>query len=173
MTLIYFKILHIIFMVSWFAGLFFLGRMLIYQNEAIETNDESIFNLTLKGAKRVWYIITLPSLILTTFFGLSLALNIGAFREGWMHLKLMFVLAFIFYNFYLNSLRIKLSKKAKTMKNWKMRLLNEVPFFFLVTIVFTVYMKNLFSGIWALLVVIMFASFISFLIYLKKRKNKI
>ena len=89
-----------------------------------------------------------------------------------MHLKLMFVLLFIFYNFYLNSLRIKFSKKEKTMKNWKLRLLNEVPFFFLVAIVFTVYMKDLFSGIWALLVVIMFACFVTFIMYIKKRKKK-
>ena len=172
MTLLYLKSLHVIFMVSWFAGLFFLGRMLIYHKQALEKNSLDSIELAQSGAKRVWFIITLPSLLITFGLGVTLAIKIGAFREGWMHLKFLLVVIFIIYNIYINKIRVRLINKQTTPKEWQLRLINEIPFFFLVAIIFTVYMKNLFSGIWALLVVILLAITISLaLVMAKKNKN--
>ncbi len=169
MTILYLKAFHIIFIVSLFAGLFFLGRMLIYLKEANETGPQPIIDLSISAAKRVWYIITLPSLIITLGIGLTIAYHIGAFREGWMHLKLLLVILLVCYTFYINKLRLRLSKNEPSPKSWQLRLINEVPFFFLVAIVFTVYMKNLFSGIWAILVMAMLAVIIILLMMLRKK----
>ena len=165
------KSLHIIFMVSWFAGLFFMGRVLIYQKEAFDNGKQDIFDLTKSAAFRVWYIITLPSMLLTIGFGLSLAWYLGAFREGWLHMKLLLVFSFAFYNLFLNKLRIKLADRSPVPKSWQLRLINEVPFLFLVGIIFTVYMKDFFSGLWALLVVILIAALISMIVYVKRKKS--
>jgi putative membrane protein len=173
MTFLYvLKSLHIISLISWFAGIFFLGRMLIYHKEALEENSADIIRLAQGGAKRVWYIITLPSMLLAFIFGTILAIQIGAFREGWMHLKFMLVLIFIAYNFYLNKLRLKLAEQKPTPKSWQLRLINEVPFLFLVAIVFTVYMKDLFSGIWAFLVVVLIAITVTLALIISKKRKK-
>ena len=171
MPLLYIKALHVIFMVSWFAGLFFLGRFFIYHKEAIEKNEQSIIDLSISACRRVWYIIVLPSLILTILFGSYLAYKIGAYREGWLHFKLMIVILFVFYNIYLAKLRKAFYQNKPTPKSWKLRLINEVPFFFLVTIIFTVYLKDLFSGLWALFVLIMIVFILSSSLYLFKKKS--
>tara|TARA_B100000427_G_scaffold229740_1_gene192962 strand:- start:1173 stop:1388 length:216 start_codon:yes stop_codon:yes gene_type:complete len=64
---------------------------------------------------------------------------------------------------------VRLINKQTTPKEWQLRLINEIPFFFLVAIIFTVYMKNLFSGIWALLVVILLAITISLTLVIAKK----
>ena len=157
MILLYLKPLHVIFMVSWFAALFFLGRMYIYHLEALQNNppDQSIITLCINAERRILYIILLPSIILTSLFGFALVYYTGAFKEGWLHFKLMLILAFFYYNFYLVKFRKKLLSLENLPPAWKMRLMNEVPFLFLVGISFTVYMKSTFSSLWAILVVIL------------------
>ena len=160
-------------MVSWFAGAFFLGRLLIYFKEATDKPSQDIVDLCTSGTRRVWFIIILPSMILTIIMGLWLAMKLGAFREGWLHIKLLMVIAYVYYTFYINRLRKKLINNEPTPSSWKLRLINEVPFFFLVGIVFTVYLKNLFSGLWAFLVVIIIAVLLTMVLLLgKKGKEK-
>ena len=172
MALLYFKSLHIIFITAWFAGLFFMGRMLIYQQEAIEKGSNDNFELTKLGAKRVWYIITLPSMILTYVFGLALAGHLAAFTQGWFHMKFTIVILFTIYNVYINRLRKRLIKKLSIPSGIKLRLLNEVPFFFLIAIVFTVYFRNTYSGIWASTAVIGLGAVGGLFAYIKKRKKQ-
>ena len=86
-----------------------------------------------------------------------------------MHLKFLLIVIFIIYNIYINKIRVRLINKQTTPKEWQLRLINEIPFFFLVAIIFTVYMKNLFSGIWALLVVILLAITISLTLVIAKK----
>tara|TARA_A100001015_G_scaffold248808_1_gene286432 strand:+ start:7464 stop:7997 length:534 start_codon:yes stop_codon:yes gene_type:complete len=173
MTLLYLKALHVIFMVTWFAGLFFLGRMLIYIKDAEKESNSIIIDHSIKAAKRVWYIITLPSMLLTIGLGLTLAYKIGAYREGWFHFKMLLMIFFVAYNLYIAKLRIHFLKGKKTPDAWKLRLLNEIPFVFLISIIFTVYLKNLFSGIWALFVLLLILAFVILLIiFAKKNKTK-
>ena len=172
MAILYFKSLHIIFIITWFAGLFFMGRMLIYQKEAIQKESNDNFELTKLGAKRVWYIITLPSMILTYIFGLGLAGHVAAFTQGWFHMKFTLVLIFTAYNLYLNRLRNRLNKKLSTPAGFKLRLLNEVPFFFIIAIVFTVYFRNTYSGLFATSIVLGIGAVGGVFAYLKKRKKR-
>tara|TARA_B100001989_G_C24537313_1_gene465251 strand:+ start:543 stop:1010 length:468 start_codon:yes stop_codon:yes gene_type:complete len=144
-------------MVTWFAGVFFLGRMLIYARDAIDQNEQSVLDNALLGAKRVWYIITLPSMILTVIFGVLIAFYIQAFTQPWMQLKLCFVVLFVIYNIYLNYLRLSYNKRKPWLSSYVLRLLNEVPFIFLVIILAIVYLKSLMAAFVALGIVVGFA----------------
>ncbi len=172
LTVLYVKAFHVVFMVSWFAGLFFLGRMLIYIKKAQEEAQFEVEQMAISGARRVWYIITLPSLCLTIGLGLYLAYQIGAYREGWLHFKLMMVIMFVFYNFYLARLRKRSANQGQLPSQWKLRLINEVPFFFLVAIILTVYLKDLFSGLWALFVLVLVLAAVSMVSYLVMKSRK-
>jgi protoporphyrinogen IX oxidase len=171
-----FKALHVIFIVSWFAGLFFLGRMFIYHREAqFKSKEEQdiLIPLLASAQKRVWYIITVPSMIITTGLGLSLMASSGAYREGWFHFKMLFVILFIGYNHYCNTIRKKLLNNTCTISSLKLRLMNEVPFLFLIAIVFTVFLRSFFSGLWAATVVVAISVLLLIISYLlRKRKRK-
>ena len=95
----YIKALHLIFVVTWFAGLFYIPRLFIYHIEAAEkpSPDKEILSGQLKlMTKRLWYIITWPSAILSTIFAVWLLLLIPAWLEQpWMHIKLFFVVLLI------------------------------------------------------------------------------
>lgn len=151
------KALHVIFIVSWFAGLFFLGRILVYHREALEKEESEkkvLVPLLTGAAKRVWYIITIPSMLITVTIGLTLMVHTGAFREGWFHFKFLFVILFLLYNIYLDKIRRAFARGELKLSSVRLRLLNEVPFLFLIAITFTVFLRSFFSGLWAALVVV-------------------
>ena len=170
----YFKALHIIFMVTWFAGVWFMGRMLIYHKDANkqpEDEKEPVLDLLIGAARRTWYIIIIPSMTITILLGSHMAVQSGALRQGWFHFKLLFLILFILYNFYLNKLRKTLIKESCPLSTIKLRVLNEIPFLFLVIIVFTVYSRNFFSGIWAGGVLFGVSILIGFLVKLYKKRR--
>jgi putative membrane protein len=134
--------LHIAFMVAWFAGVFFLGRLLIYYKDACDNNHNQIIELTTLGMRRAWIIIILPAMSITIFVGLLLAVSINAFVMSWFHFKMLFVLLFVYYCFYLNYLRLKSLKKQVLPSSNYLRLLNEVPFILLIIILMVVYLNG-------------------------------
>lgn len=158
-------------MVAWFAGVFFLGRLLIYHREGLLNKQPDVVALMQKGSFRVWYIITLPAMILTVFFGYIIAGYIGAFTQAWMHFKFLLVMLFVGYNFYLNHIRIQLKNDVLVLSNIKLRLLNEVPFLFLIMIVFTVYMKSIFTALWSFFIVLGIIAVAGGLMWIRKRKQ--
>ena len=88
------KALHIIFVVSWFAGLFYMVRLFIYHTE---TKDKSEEEARILGdqykimERKLWYIITTPAMVLTVLFGTwMLFLNPYLLSQPWMHIKLTF-----------------------------------------------------------------------------------
>src|SRR6185295_6392612 len=95
---LYFKALHIIFVVTWFAGLFYMPRLLVYNREAVDMPMDSKkilqgqFNMMMK---KLWYGITWPSAVLTLIFGMIVLFKGGwadSFRvQTWLHIKLTFV----------------------------------------------------------------------------------
>ena len=90
------KALHIIFVVTWFAGLFYIFRLFVYHAEAQEKKEELEREILIKQYKimewRLWYIITWPSAILTLIWGVWLLyFNPGYLSQPWMLLKLFFV----------------------------------------------------------------------------------
>ena len=89
------KALHLIFVITWFAGLFYIVRLFVYQIEALDkpSPEKEILGDQLKiMAYRLWYIITWPSMILTTIFAVWLLfLNVDLIHNDWMLVKLVFV----------------------------------------------------------------------------------
>ena len=101
MSFLYLKALHIIFVITWFAGLFYIVRLFIYHVEAEKKTspEKEILQKQYKlMSKRLWYIITWPSAILASFFAFWLLYEIPAYlKMNWMLVKLTFVLALYIY----------------------------------------------------------------------------
>ena len=128
-----FKAIHIIGFVSWFAGLFYIGRLFIYIRESslssIE-NDRLIQHLNLM-AKRVLYAILIPAACITFVFGMSLAVVSKAYLFPWFHLKFVFVLGLILYTWYCRRLYKQfLSRNFGHWTSFRLRVFNEVATLF-------------------------------------------
>jgi putative membrane protein len=141
------KALHIIFMVSWFAGLFYMVRLFIYHIEAQskDTTERTILsNQFLIMEKKLWWIITTPAMILTVVFGKwMLLLNWEYYKVStWMHLKLGFVVLLLIYHFICQKILFNFSENKFNWTSTQLRIWNEVATLFLVSIVFLVVLKN-------------------------------
>ncbi|MCT4581249.1 MAG: protoporphyrinogen oxidase HemJ [Flavobacteriales bacterium] len=170
--MLYIKALHIIFVVTWFAGLFYIVRLFIYHVEANE-KEEQERNILQKQykimSKRLWYMITWPSAILTVIFGTSLILLIPSYlKMPWMHLKLTFVLLLLIYHFYCHKIFRQLQKETYKWSSTQLRIWNEVATILLFAIVFLVVLKSTLNWIWGVLGIISFGVLLMVLIKLYK-----
>ncbi len=175
--MLYIKALHIIFIVTWFAGLFYIVRLFIYQREALEKEEPERSILVQQlgvMARRLWYIITWPSAVLTLVFGLwVLWQNSFHLEFTYMWIKLGLVLILYIYQFVSHGLFIKLQKGVPVWTSQKLRLWNEVATLLLIGIVFLIVVKNSLSlayglgGLALLLVIFM----IVIRVYKKRRKS--
>jgi len=160
MDLAYIKALHIIFVVSWFAGLFYIVRLFIYFAEAEEKEEtaKSILQTQYKlMSKRLWYIITWPSAILASFFAFwMLYLEPSYLLMPWMHVKLSFVLALYFYHAGCHKVFIQQQKGVVKYTSFKLRVWNEVATILLFAIVFLVVLKSTISWVWGVVGIILF-----------------
>ena len=160
MDLAYIKALHIIFVVTWFAGLFYIVRLFIYFAEAEEKEEtaKSILQTQYKlMSKRLWYIITWPSAILASFFAFwMLYLEPSYLLMPWMHVKLSFVLALYFYHAGCHKIFIQQQKGIVKYTSFKLRIWNEVATILLFAIVFLVVLKSTISWIWGVVGIILF-----------------
>jgi putative membrane protein len=141
------KALHLIFMVSWFAGLFYMVRLFIYFREAADKNPpekEILQQQFIVMMQRLWWIITTPAMVLTVVFGIwMIALNTNYLMKApWMHLKLSFVLLLLIYHFYSQKLLRNCENRILAWSSGQLRLWNEVATLFLVSIVFIVVLKG-------------------------------
>jgi putative membrane protein len=174
---------HIIFFVAWFAGLFYWGRILIYQRETWEKSLSEANQILLRKqyqtmSKRVYKIIVFPAMIITWVLGLFLMFKIQAWQYSWFQLKLILVLFLTLYQFVGKYFMNQLAKTNKdSIKNLtipsaiSLRIFNEMATWFLGAIVFTVILKDFFLiiitlGLFSLLLFIGFSLF-----FLKKLKN--
>ena len=142
----YIKALHLIFVVTWFAGLFYIPRLFVYQIEAYHkpSPDKEILGKQLKlMAKRLWFIITWPSAILATIFAIwLLILQPICLKQPWMHVKLSFVVLLYIYHYMTHVYYKQLQKdEVKKTSNF-MRLWNEGATFILFAVVFLVILKS-------------------------------
>lgn len=134
------KALHIIAMVAWFAGLFYLPRLFVYHAEAQDNLSIARFKVM---EKRLYYGITWPSGILTTLLGIVLLTFNGSYylKAGWMHAKLLLVCLLwvyhLFCGYYLKRFQGNLNNKSPVFY----RIYNEVPTLFLISIVMLVVIK--------------------------------
>ena len=150
----YIKSLHLIFIVTWFAGLFYIPRLFVYQIEAFHkpSPEKEILGKQLKlMAKRLWNIITWPSAILATIFAVWLIILQPVWlSQGWMHVKLAFVVLLIIYhlmthNYYKQLQRDEIKKSSNFMRLW-----NEGATFILFAVVFLVILKSAINWIFGI-----------------------
>ncbi|MDX1462178.1 MAG: CopD family protein [Marinirhabdus sp.] len=157
----YIKALHLIFVITWFAGLFYIVRLFVYQIEAQEKEEpaKSIlseqFNIM---TRRLWYIITWPSMILAIGFAVwLLVLRPFWISDAWMQVKLAFVVALIFYHIKCHLIfKAHQSGIYKHSGNW-MRLFNEGATLILFSVVFLVILKNAVNWIYGTVGIVVFA----------------
>lgn len=151
----YIKSLHLIFVITWFAGLFYIPRLFVYQIEAFykPSPDKEILGKQLKlMVKRLWYIITWPSAILATIFAVWLLILLPTWlKQPWMHVKLGFVLLLIIYHLkthqYFKQLQNDVVKKTSSF----MRIWNEGATFILFAVVFLVVLKSAINWVWGVI----------------------
>jgi len=150
----YIKALHLIFVITWFAGLFYMPRLFIYLIEARDkpAPENKILSDQLKlMSRRLWYIITWPSAILATFFAIWLLLLLpGWLQQPWMHVKLGFVVLLITYHLKTHSMFLKLQRDEGNYTSGFMRIWNEGATLLLFIIVFLAILKNAFNWIYGI-----------------------
>ncbi len=151
----YIKSLHIIFVITWFAGLFYTPRLFIYFIEASQKKEpdrDILMNQFKIMIYRLWYIITWPSSILAIFFGSWLLILVPEFiYQKWMIIKLCFVLILILYHLKTNIIQKELRKEIIKYSSFFMRIWNEVATLILFSIVFLVTLKNSINWIYSII----------------------
>src|SRR5687767_10843963 len=140
----YIKALHIIFVVTWFAGMFYMPRLFIYNTEASEKSEEIKTALREQFSvmmKRLWYGITWPSAILTLIFGSTVLVN-GNWHTTllqpagqWLLIKIIFVLFLYMYHISLHIIFKQEMKGVFKYSSQQLRIWNEVATIFLIAIV--------------------------------------
>lgn len=162
----YIKALHLIFVITWFAGLFYIVRLFVYQIEAAQkpSPDKEILGEQLKiMANRLWVIITWPSMILTTIFAIWLLfLRPFYLSEGWMQVKLGFVVLLIIYHLKCHSIYKQLQSGIIKYSSNFMRLFNEGATIILFAVVFLVILRNAINWIYGVVGIILFSVIITF-----------
>ena len=140
------KSLHIIFMVSWFAGLFYIVRLFIYHVEARVKSDAEktvLQNQYKLMQKRLWYIITWPAMIGTVLFGSWMFFIKPELLEfGYIHVKLSFAVLLVAYHFICHKIYLNLQRNRGNYTSGKLRIWNEIATLFLVAIVFIIEMRH-------------------------------
>ncbi len=173
----YIKALHLIFIITWFAGLFYIPRLFIYQIEAYTkpSPEKEILTKQLKiMTKRLWFIITWPSSILATFFAVwLLILNPLLLELGWMHVKLGFVVLLILYHLKTHQIFKQLQKDDVRYTSKFMRIWNEGSTIILFSIIFLVILKDSINWIFGVVGITVLAILLMLGIKLYKRvRNK-
>lgn len=160
MNTLLFKSLHIIFVVTWFAGLFYLPRLFIYQTESLkhEENERKILHSYFKiMAKRLLFGITWPSAIMVALFGFFTAANYWPYTDHlWLIIKLIFVFFLYLYHLSLHWIYHELQNDRYPLSPMQLRFWNEVSSIFLVAIVFLVIFKSVLHMGYSLLGLILF-----------------
>ncbi len=135
------KALHIIFVVCWMAGLFYLPRLFYYHTLHLQSSGITSLFLIMEG--RLLKVIMMPAQIGTYIFGLLLALTPGILTGfiGWFHLKIVCVLLLSGFHGFLVCIHRKLIAGVSLYTPNTYRLLNEVPTVLLILIVFLVVLK--------------------------------
>ena len=173
MDYLYIKALHIIFIVTWFAGLFYIVRLFIYHTEALakEEPDRTILsNQIAFMSKKLWYIIAWPSAVITLILGVSLLISQPAWlKQPFMHIKLTLVLLLFCYHLYCHRLFKQLQAGIANWTSTKLRVFNEVATLLLFAIVFIIVLKNEINWIWGTVGLVSFAIVLMLAIKVYKR----
>jgi putative membrane protein len=155
---LYIKALHIIFIVTWFAGMFYMPRLFIYNTEAAERPQpernilQKQFSMMIR---RLWLGITWPSAALTLIFGPWIWYLMGSFPQ-WLLIKLGFVIGLYAYHLTLHIVYRQQMKGVFKYSSQQLRIWNEVATIFLVAIVMLAVVKQNISVVWGIVGLIAF-----------------
>lgn len=169
--------LHIIFIVTWFAGLFYIVRLFIYHSEADKKvePEKSILQTQYKlMERRLWYGITWPSMILTLIFGpWVMSYNFTYYiTSAYFILKLCFVGALVLYHLQCHVMFKQLQNDIVKNSSFKLRLWNEVATVLLFAIVFLIVLKSNTGFIWGMLGLIIFSGTLVLAIRIYKKSRE-
>ncbi len=175
MAYLYLKSIHVVFIVSWFAGLFYMPRLFIYHTEAAEKSepDSSILKKQFGiMEKRLWQIITTPAMVLTLLSGIAMvSLVPSLLAQTWLQVKLSFVLLLLAYHIRTYYLYVALNNNVFRWSSQRLRLWNEVATLLLVGIVFLVVLKNAFSWIYGVVGLVLLGVILMIAVRLYKRSR--
>ena len=146
----YVKALHIVFIVTWFSGLFYIVRLFVYHAEAAERSEPESTILQRQFRvmiRRLWLGITWPSAILTLIFGPWMWIMMGGLPT-WLLVKLCFVLGLYGYHFSLHHIYRQQMKGIFRWSSQQLRIWNEVATIFLIAIVMLAVVKESMSWAW-------------------------
>lgn len=139
------KALHLISVVSWFAGLLYIVRLFIYHKEAEakpEPDRTILQNQFVIMERRLWLGITWPAMIATALFGIYMMILTQAWNAPWFQLKILFLIPLILYHLYCGKIRQDLLKGLCKLTSVQLRIWNEGATLLLFAIVFTAVMKS-------------------------------
>ena len=133
------KALHIVFVVTWFAALFYLPRLFVYHAMSSDTISIERFKVM---ERKLYRGIMTPSAVLAVGFGIwMLVLQPGWLQQGWLHAKLTLVLALIGYHLYCGKLVRDFRDDRNERRHVWFRWFNEAPVLVLVAVVILVVVK--------------------------------
>jgi len=169
----YIKSLHLIFVITWFAGLFYIPRLFIYQIEASQkpSPEKEILGTQLKlMAKRLWFIISWPSAILATLFAIWLLILMpGWLEQSWMHVKLGFVVLLFMYHLKCHQIYKQLQQDIVKWSSNQMRMWNEGSTLILFAVIFLVIVRDAVNWIYGVIGIVSLSVALMFGIKLYKR----
>ena len=160
----YIKSLHLIFVITWFAGLFYIVRLFVYHAEA-KQKPQPEQDILIKQYQimqyRLWYIITWPSAVLASVFAFWMLFftEIGQvwLQQPWMHVKLAFVLLLYLYHLKCHQIFQNLQKNEVKQSSNFFRIWNEGATIILFAVVFLVILKNAINWIYGVLGIFIFS----------------
>ena len=175
--MLYVKALHIIFIVTWFSGLFYIVRLFIYTAEANEKQEPEktiLLKQFMLMQKRLWYGITWPSAILTAIFGVWIWMwELNGSLPTWLAIKLFFVVGLFLYHFSLHYIFGQQQKGIFKYSSQKLRFWNEVATIFLIAIVMLAVVKDISVALGlVVLIVVLLVLLIAISIYKKLRQRE-
>ncbi|SEL59348.1 CopD family protein [Parapedobacter koreensis] len=155
MLYLYAKAVHIIFVITWMAGLFYMVRLFIYHTEAKQkpTQEYDVLHRQFVVMEsKLWWIITTPSMYLAIVAGLTMLYVVpGLLQAGWMHVKLTFVLGLVAYHFICQRIMFRLKHETNRWTSIRLRMWNELATVILFAIVFAVVLKSAINWIYGVL----------------------
>ena len=135
--MLWIKALHIVFMVTWFAGLFYLPRLFVYHAMTEDAAGRERFKVM---ERKLYYGIMTPGAVLTVVFGAWLWLGYGV-TGGWLHAKLVLVAVLVAYHLWCGKLRSDFQRDRNVRSHVWLRWFNEVPVVILLAVVILAVVK--------------------------------